>query len=148
VYKRQFKWGYATAFMHAAYDGSLATYADCPKNLRTLWYRLLNKEDHTKNFLAMEQHEVSLMIRGHDHAASLAVGDRLTGDKEAKLQCTEFHECAPGDEFLLMPNKMYTVTVGALCEDEYATIDTQAKPLYSGGTRKFPVVRFHSVDDI
>lgn len=58
---------YKTIIMHGAYDGDLSAYEGCPAEIRNLWARLLSKEDHKRNFKAMESNGYNVMIRGHDH---------------------------------------------------------------------------------
>ena len=61
---------YKSVIIHGGYAGSLSINPDYPDEIKKLWFKLKTKTEHMANFVAMEDKNISLMIRGHNHIPS------------------------------------------------------------------------------
>ncbi len=102
---------FSTVVMHAALNGNLWSMPDAKGKVRELWYRLLSKEDHVKNFEVMKEQGFELMIRGHDAHNEFAVYK----DGEVEIKRGSKHELKSG--------RLQTVTVGDYYEGYYAVVE-------------------------
>lgn len=107
---------YSAVVIHGGFNGSLSSFPDCPPDKTELWYRLLNKEDHRKNFEQMKEKGYNLMIRGHDHNPELAYIN-----SEGRV---DIEQPVDGDTYIL-DKEMATITHGAWYNGWYAVIEDE-----------------------
>jgi predicted phosphodiesterase len=123
---------YQTIVIHGAYDGSLDSYPDCPPEIRDLWMRLRNKEDHKRNFEVMKKKGYKAMIRGHDHHPVYVYEDGQKGIVEYIPE--------PGNSaYSLFKHRTHTINPGALFDGIFAIIDTRVPG------EEVPILRYVSL---
>ncbi len=119
---------YSVTVIHGAYDGNLASFPHCPKELEDLWIRLLTTNDYKNNFTKMKQCGNKIMIRGHDHDANY-VYDDVMGVVGNVIDLTTTYR--------LLKGRRHVINPGALFDGFFATIDTNV------AGDDVPILKYH-----
>ena len=117
--------------VHGGLAGSCGKYSDEDKN--RVWYRQESIQDFEENFKKMG--DTKIMIRGHDHDAQYIRKDPQTGTVSYDI---DFNSPETTTSFFrLFEHRQHIVNPGALCDGQYAIIDTAV----DGETS--PILSFH-----
>jgi len=119
---KKYRERYPTILVHGALKGNLSSYPNCPMDIRNIWTRLEHTADYKKNFEAMKEKGLKIMIRGNDHNPAYA----YTFQEYKKFSMTR-KMAKHNDSFRLSRSYMHVIEPGSITQNTCAIIDTDVR---------------------
>jgi predicted phosphodiesterase len=119
--KNQYGKQFRTVIVHGGLAGDLLSSGINSSHPKPeLWYRLKYAKDYQMNFEIMEENNITIMIRGHDHGEHHYQEYATINTKDEIQIFTPPHR----KHYQLLQERKHIINPGAICRDDFAIIET------------------------